>query len=69
MIPLQRPPDVQERDASVQRVLWVDVLNLLALDGAHGERARALLDASGALRLRSGGERLRWPAAPSARNG
>lgn len=38
---------LQERDASVQRVLWVDVLNLLALEGAHGERVRAALDASG----------------------
>ena len=38
----------QERDESVQRVLWVDLLNLLALEGASGERVRAMLDASGA---------------------
>lgn len=42
----------EERDASVQRVLYVDVLNLLALDGgsgapgAPGERVRTTLDAS-----------------------
>lgn len=42
---------LQERDASVQRVLYVDLLNLLALDagaaGGPGERVRAALDASG----------------------
>ena len=39
--------NVQERDESVQRVLWVDLLNLLVLEGASGERVRAMLDASG----------------------
>jgi hypothetical protein len=38
---------LQERDASVLRVLLVDVLKLLALDGTYGERVRGLLDQSG----------------------
>lgn len=42
---------MQERDESVQRVLWVDLLNLLALEGGSGERVRATLDASGGRRL------------------
>ena len=31
----------------MQRVLWVDLLNLLALEGPSGERVRATLDTSG----------------------
>ena len=40
---------MQDRDEAVQRVLLVDLLNLLAADGAYGERMCSLLDASGAL--------------------
>lgn len=36
----------EERDEAVQRVLFVDILNLLTLEGAHAARARELLDAS-----------------------
>ncbi len=32
----------------MQRVLWVDLLNLLALEGPSGDRVRAALDSSGA---------------------
>lgn len=51
---------MQERDESVQRVLWVDLLNLLALEGAAGERVRATLDASGATTKRSSRGNALW---------
>lgn len=36
----------QQRDLGVQRSLVVDILNLLTEEGAHAEKARAILDAS-----------------------
>ena len=36
----------QQRDLGVQRSLAVDIINLLAEEGAHAERVKALLEAS-----------------------
>lgn len=41
-----RCPCMQASDAAVQRVLYVDVINLLSLEGAYSEQVRAILDAS-----------------------
>ena len=37
---------MQDRDEAVQRVLYVDVLNFLTLEGAYAPEVRALLDPS-----------------------
>ncbi|GAB4814092.1 hypothetical protein N2152v2_001138 [Parachlorella kessleri] len=42
----ERAEQEEDRDEAVQRVLFVDLLNLLAAGGAYAERMQALLDAS-----------------------